>query len=222
MKLLLNPQYALYERNGQAFCDSLMVSASFNKRHDNVLADVRNLDCSENFRLLNFQESNYKNQQNKRQPMYLMTKDGFTFLVMGYTGKKAAAFKESYITRFNQMETFIMERLISTKEVHPALMDAIKEAHAEPKPYHYTNEINMIYCIVLGVNAKQYRTQNSLPKGESIKPHLTLEQIKAVEALQRIDVGLHEAGLSYDERKRILAEKYQKRQRKNALLTIQS
>jgi hypothetical protein len=146
-----------------------------------------------------------------------MTKDGFIFLVMGYTGKKAAVFKEAYITRFNQMEAFIIERLISTKEVHPALMDAIKGAHDEPKHYHYSNEINMIYRIVLGVDARKYREQNGLPTGTNIKPYLTLEQIKAVEALQRIDVGLHEAGLTFQDRKAKLIENYNKRQKGHLL-----
>lgn len=89
-KLILNPEYGLYERNGQAFCSSRQVAEEFDKQHDNVLRDIRNLDCSEQFRLLNFEESSYRNEQNKKQPEYLMTKDGFVFLVMGYRGKKAA------------------------------------------------------------------------------------------------------------------------------------
>jgi hypothetical protein len=71
------------------------------------LRDIQNLGCSKEFRLLDFGESSYRNQQNKKQPEYLMTKDGFTLLVMGYTGKKAMAFKEAYIDRFNEMENFI-------------------------------------------------------------------------------------------------------------------
>ncbi|SIS89136.1 Rha family transcriptional regulator [Alicyclobacillus vulcanalis] len=79
----------LYERNGQAFCSNRQVADEFGKRHDNVLRDIANLDCSEEFRLLNFEESYYINEQGKKQPQMLMTKDGFTFLVMGYRGKKA-------------------------------------------------------------------------------------------------------------------------------------
>ena len=209
MKLLPNTQYELYERNGQALCSSLQVAETFEKDHGHVLRDIRDLECSTEFWHSNFGESNYKNR-GKSYPMYLMTKDGFTFLVMGYTGKKAAAFKEAYIHRFNQMEAFILERL-TTKEIHPALMDAIKEAHTNARPYHYTNEINMIYRIVLGVDAKRYREQNSLPAGAGIKPHLTLEQIKAVEALQRVDIGLYEAGLRYEERRAILTQKHNKK-----------
>lgn len=97
-------------RRKEAMTTSLMVAEVFHKRHDHVLRDIQNLDCSTEFRLLNFGESSYQNEQNKKQPMYYMTKDGFTFLVMGYRGKKAAEFKEAYISAFNKMEKFITEK----------------------------------------------------------------------------------------------------------------
>ena len=87
--------------------DSLFVAKFFEKRHDDVLKSIRNLDCSDDFRLRNFAESSYKNEQGKKQPCYFMTRDGFIFLAMGYRGKKAAHFKELYIKRFNEMESFI-------------------------------------------------------------------------------------------------------------------
>ena len=60
--------------------DSRFVAQFFEKRHDLVLRDIRNLDCSENFRLLNFEESTYINEQGHKQPCYVMTRDGFVFL----------------------------------------------------------------------------------------------------------------------------------------------
>jgi Rha family phage regulatory protein len=93
--LALHPEYQLYERKGKVFCSSLQVAETFKKRHDNVLQDIRKLDCSEGFNLLNFQEIKYKDERGRLQPQIAMTKDGFTFLVMGYTGKKAATFKEA-------------------------------------------------------------------------------------------------------------------------------
>ena len=57
MKLALNPNYQLFESKGAAFCSSSQVAETFGKRHDNVLRDVQELDCSENFRLLNFEGS---------------------------------------------------------------------------------------------------------------------------------------------------------------------
>jgi len=202
----------MYEKSGKPFCDSMQIAESFAKKHDNVLRDIRNLDCSEDFRLLNFEESSYKNEQNKKQPKFIMTKDGFIFLVMGYRGKKVAAIKEAYINRFNQMETFI-QSLITTKIEFPAFTEAIMLSHEEPKHYHYSNELNMIYRIVLGMDAKKFREQNGIPAGEIIKPYLTLEEIKWIETLQRIDVGLLEVGLGYNERKEKLSNSYQRRLR---------
>mgnify|MGYP001236496607 CR=1 FL=1 len=83
--------------------NSLFVARVFDRRHDNVLMAIRNLDCSKEFWLLNFKESNYMDSRGKEQAMVEMTFDGFMFLVMGFTGPKAAAFKEAYIAEFNRM-----------------------------------------------------------------------------------------------------------------------
>ena len=82
---------------------SLRVAEEFGKRHDNVLRDIEKLDCSEDFRLLNFEEILYLDEYGRSQPMVEMTQDGWIFLVMGFTGKKAAEKKEKYIHCFNQM-----------------------------------------------------------------------------------------------------------------------
>lgn len=166
----------------------------------------RKLDCSEEFSLLNFEESKYTDR-GKKYPKYLLTKDGFTFLVMGYRGKKAAQYKEAYITRFNQMEQFIVT-LLTAKIEFPAFTEAIMLSCAEPKRYHFSNEINMIYRIALGMDAKKFRQVHSLKDGEVIKPYLTAEEIKAVETLQRVDIGLLAASLDYEQRKDILAGRY--------------
>ena len=76
----------------------------FNKVHAKVMRDIENLDCSQDFTVANFGKRTFKTEKGNEYPMYEMTKDGFTFLVMGYTGKKAAEFKEAYIAAFNKME----------------------------------------------------------------------------------------------------------------------
>lgn len=83
---------------------SRIVARVFGKRHDHVLRDIRALECSEDFRRLNFGESSYLNAQNKTQPEFQMTRDGFMFLVMGFTGAEAAARKQAFIATFNEME----------------------------------------------------------------------------------------------------------------------
>lgn len=96
--------------NGKAVTTSLLVADKFGKRHDTILRAIRNIECPENFRLHNFAESSYSNEQGKEQPMYVLTRDGFTFLAMGFTGKKAAAWKIQYLEAFNAMESALLRQ----------------------------------------------------------------------------------------------------------------
>jgi Rha family phage regulatory protein len=66
---------------------SLEVAARFEKQHNKVLRDIRELECSPDFRVSNFGQSSYTNAQGKTQPCDRMTRDGFMFLVMGFTGR---------------------------------------------------------------------------------------------------------------------------------------
>lgn len=83
---------------------SLDVAAYFGKLHKNVIQKIISLDCSPEFNELNFKPVDYLDTKSEKRPMYQMTKDGFMFLVMGFTGKKASKLKEAYITAFNEME----------------------------------------------------------------------------------------------------------------------
>ncbi|MGL6403465.1 Rha family transcriptional regulator [Aeromonas hydrophila] len=88
---------------GQPVTTSLDVAERFGKRHDTVLRALRNLDCSPEFALRNFAECSRTGSNNKPEPFFRMTRDGFTFLCMGFTGKEAAKWKEAYINAFNWM-----------------------------------------------------------------------------------------------------------------------
>ncbi|UMT13219.1 Rha family phage regulatory protein [Escherichia coli] len=91
-------------KNGRAVTTSVAIAEFFGKRHERVLDKIRNLDCSSNFNEHNFVSVTYTDAKGEKRPMYQITKNGFVFLVMGFTGKKAAAFKEAYIAEFDRME----------------------------------------------------------------------------------------------------------------------
>jgi Rha family phage regulatory protein len=93
----------IVQKDNSQITNSKNVADVFGKSHRNVTADIKKLDCSDEFRALNFQHSSYLSKQNKRLSCIEMTKDGFAFLCMGYTGKKAAKYKEEYISEFNRM-----------------------------------------------------------------------------------------------------------------------
>ncbi|WP_283112439.1 Rha family transcriptional regulator [Lactobacillus gallinarum] len=98
-------------RDQQALTTSLKAAEKFKKAHKNVLQSIKNL-TAENSAVKNmFAESTYVNGRGQEQPMYYMNRDGFTLLVMGFTGKDAMKFKLEYITAFNDME-----KLIRTKQ----------------------------------------------------------------------------------------------------------
>ena len=85
---------------------SLLVAQKFGKEHKNVLRDIQNIICSPKFRRLNFELSNYE-IRGKQYPMYIMTRDAFTMLVMSFTGLAAATFREEFIDEFNRMEAVL-------------------------------------------------------------------------------------------------------------------
>lgn len=186
-----------------ARANSLIVAQMFEKEHKDVLKSIRNLDCSEEFLRRNFAPISYADQYGRAQRAYAMTRDGFTFLVMGYRGKKAARFKEAYIKRFNEMESFI-RTLVATRQDFPELTENIKLLHDSPRPYHFSNECDMINRLVIGMTAKQFRETHGLKKGETIRPHLTDDQIWLMNALQKADIGLLISTPIYEERKRRL------------------
>lgn len=209
-ELIPKDNYGVFADNHDiARVDSLYVAKYFEKEHKNVLADIRNLDCSSEFSQLNFQPSTYKDDRGKKQPCYYMTRDGFVFLAMGYRGKKAARFKELYIRRFNEMESMI-STLITARNDFSELTESIKFIKPDAKAHTYSNECNMLNRIITGYSAKDFRERNGIQKGESIRPYMDKYQLKLLEVLQKVDIGLLYSGLSYQERKNKL-EQYSER-----------
>ncbi|TNL01765.1 peptidase [Kosakonia cowanii] len=106
--------------NGQAVTSSLAVADYFTKRHDDVLKKIRSLECSPEFNARNFAAVEYTDAKGERRPAYQITRDGFAFLAMAFTGKRAAQFKEAYITAFNQMENTLIRSADTSCAAHNA------------------------------------------------------------------------------------------------------
>ena len=208
-ELIPKDQYGIFaDTKDTARVDSLFVAEFFEKQHFHVLRDIAKITdtksgLSEEFTKSNFEQTYYKDSTGRKLPCYAMTRDGFTMLVMGYTGQKAMHFKEMYIKRFNEMEQFI-KTLVSARKEFPLLTENIKLLHENPKPYHFSNECDMLNRIVTGMSAKQFRLANNIEKGKSIRPYLSDEQISMLETLQKVDVGLLVAVPDYEQRKRHL------------------
>lgn len=97
------PQNSIVFHHGQLRTTSLKVAEAFGKQHKDVIRKLIGLDCSKEFNERNYAPVDYTDAKGEKRPAWEMTKDGFMFLVMGFTGKKAAQVKEAYINAFNQM-----------------------------------------------------------------------------------------------------------------------
>lgn len=115
-------------KNGEAFTSSQSVSDAFGKQHKDVLRKIETVGCSAEFRERNFtltHETLMSGAVRRQTPIVEMTKDGFMFLVMGFTGKKADAIKEGYIAAFNWMA----EQLgINSSDAVRSLIDGVELA----------------------------------------------------------------------------------------------
>ena len=132
--------------NGIPSTTSLKVAEVFHKRHDAVIRDIRKLKDSTpaSFHVHNFVEMVHDAQIGsgavRQATMYTMTRDGFTLLVMGYTGKKALAMKLAYIDAFNRMEAALAEKAALPPEDAPitpadqSVLQAIVRAKVEAIP----------------------------------------------------------------------------------------
>lgn len=103
-------QLVTVHADGRLTTTSLIIAQHFNKRHDNVLKAIRSAECSEQFNHLNFEEVSYTDSKGEKRPSYCITRDGFMFLAMGFTGREAAIWKERFINAFNEMEEKIRDR----------------------------------------------------------------------------------------------------------------
>ena len=190
---------------------SLDIAETFSKEHRRVLQDIRDLECSEEFRQHNFVQSDYLNTQNHKHPMYLITRDGFTLLVMGYTGEKAMKFKEGYIRQFNAMEKALIGKIKEREKgiaVRQALTNALKESQENERMhgFAYSTYTDMIYRSVFGKSAKQLREEYGIARKENLRDCLTAEELKQVQSKEMLVSGLVDCGWGYEQIKRFISE----------------
>lgn len=184
---------------------SLDVAETFGKEHKHVLEDIRRISDTLSTAEISalFYEDSYKASNGKSNPMYLMTRDGFTLLVMGYTGEKAMQFKLAYIKQFNAMERALQGKLIEREKgiaVRQSLTKALQQS-AENERMHghaYSTHTNCIYKVLFNMNAKQLREKLGIGKKENIRDYLSAEELRAVQSMECLVSGLVDCGWGYD------------------------
>lgn len=205
-----------FRKEERAVCTSLDIAETFGKEHKNVLRDVESLGCSKEFNRLNFEPISYTDSMNRTQKAYAMTRDGFTLLVMGYTGDLAMKFKEAYIKQFNAMEAALQGKRLEREKgiaVRQALTKALQQS-AENERMHghaYSNYTNCIYKVLFGKNAAQLRSDFGIGKDDSLRDCFSKEDIRSVQSMECLVNGLVDCGWGYDQVKDFISKNNMKR-----------
>lgn len=111
--------------NGQVVVSSRQIAENFEKNHQHIMESIRNLTVENSTVKSLFFSSKYINERGREYPEYLMNRDGFSLLVMGFTGAKALEWKLKYIEAFNRMEKLLVEKAPSYQ-----ISDPIERAKA--------------------------------------------------------------------------------------------
>lgn len=120
---VFSPSVSLHA--GRPATTSLEVAKFFGKRHDHVMRSVKDLmdNCPKEFTAPNFGVSEYTDESGRSLPMFILYRDGFMLLVMGYTGKKALATKLAYIEAFNRMEEELARQKEAVRNITQDIVD---------------------------------------------------------------------------------------------------
>lgn len=136
----------LSTQNGEPVASSRQIAESFGKDHNHVMRDIKVLEegVSKNGQTPMFYKTEYIHEQNgQTYPMYLMNRDGFTLLAMGFTGKAALEWKLKYIAAFNAMEKQLAPRSTSQlQDLSPELQYLIKLERQQNQQAKQLDEVN--------------------------------------------------------------------------------
>lgn len=195
------------------------VAEHFEKDHKHVLESIRNLTAENSATKSMFIETSFESR-GKFYPQYELTRDGFSLLVMGFTGAKALEWKLKYIEAFNEMEREL-KRLFEERKrteierakgiiIRHILTDTIKMKIADSpnKKFAYPNYTKLIYRTIFGKSLKELQVDFGVKPKETVRDYMTAEQLKEVESMEMLVSSLINLGMSYDEIKSFIQQKY--------------
>ena len=199
---------------------SRQVAEKFEKEHKNVVRDIEKLlgEIGSKLSVSYFISSDYKDSMNRTQTEYLLTRDGFSLLAMGFTGEKALKWKLEYIRAFNEMETELKRLYNERKQweierekgklIRHVLTDTIKMKITDSphKKFMYPNYTKLIYKTLFGKPFKELQEEFGVKPKESLRDYLTAEQLKDVENMEMLVSSLINCGWGYDQIKNFINE----------------
>lgn len=189
---------------------SLKVAEKFEKNHQHILESIDKLTV-ENSTVANmFKLSKYKAENGHQYRMYEMDRDGFSLLVMGFTGEKALKWKLDYINAFNAMENEL-KRIYTERQqwqierdkgvvIRHILTDTIKMKISESpyKRFAYPNYTNLIYRTLFGKSAKELEEEFGVKARENLRDFFTGEDLAEVQSMEMLISSLISCGWGYE------------------------
>lgn len=187
-------------KNKYTVCNSLEVAEHFEKRHADVIRTIENLiqnDSTQNCAQC-FKRSFYKDMTGKKNKMYFMNRDGFTFLTMGFTGQKANEWKWQYIEAFNRMEKLLAMKQTQVYRETRAYQKEIRKQEAD------TIKLYVEYAIKQGSSnaARYYSSLSRLADkaaGIEYREYATLQQLNNLALVENIITQCITSGIELQE-----------------------
>ncbi len=184
---------------------SLEIAELTGKDHAKVLIDIRKM--LDELGILTSDFSTVRKVRGKEYDVFNLPKRETIILVSGYS----VAMRAAIVDRWQELESQELledERKASRQQARleaPLMTKALQDARArlgkESPPHVFSNDYDMIYRIVLGLPAKKYKAEQGIDDKTNLRDVLSLEQIKAIEALQRLNQSMHELDYDFDKRK---------------------
>ena len=173
--------------NGIPTTTSLVIAQAFEKNHFDVLKAIKNLECSQNFTDSNFAVSEYTDSTGRKLPMYQITRDGFAFLAMGFTGKKAAAWKERFLEAFNAMEAALLRQRQQQETAPKEPEQPAPRTWEKPEFFRSARKLTKAQTeSLLGVLNMECLLQNRQPE-DALKELLTFFHLSSLEDMRQSD-----------------------------------
>lgn len=199
---------------------SLKVAEVFEREHKDVLESIRNLTAEKSAAKF-FNETTY-DRRGKEYPMYEMDRDGFSLLVMGFTGEKALKWKLDYINAFNVMENQL-KRIYTERQqwqierdkgvvIRHILTDTIKMKIADSphKRFAYPNYTNLIYRTLFNKTAKELELEYGVKPRENLRDYFIGSDLEKVQSAEMLVSSLINCGWGYGEIKEFITNQSQK------------
>ena len=175
---------------GKPCVSSREIAEKFKKEHKTVLRKIDILTAQNCAVKKMFTERNYVTERGRNEREFLITRDGFSLLAMGFTGDVALQWKIKFIEAFNFMEKELTARIQTRHigiEIRKSLTDTIKNCVTDEgnfKNWAYSTYSKLVYKKVLGKDVKKAKAERSVKEKENIRDYLTIEELEKVQDLE--------------------------------------